>query len=213
VSNIGWEEEDQKAVLQVLALKGVTGVEVAPPKVYGPGYEITPAKTASFLALLAPHSLKVTSLQAILFGKTECLLFNTPEQRDGTLTHAKAMVDLAAELGARSIVWGSPKQRQLGQGMIYSEAFSIATAFFRELGAYAASKSVLIAMEANAPAYGCDFCFNVDQAAQLVRAVDSPKGFRLHLDSGCMHMCRTVPRRSMRHGSTAQGHCVLGPAG
>lgn len=31
VSNIGWEPEEQKAVLQVLALKGVTGVEVTSP--------------------------------------------------------------------------------------------------------------------------------------------------------------------------------------
>lgn len=38
-------------------------------------------------------------------------------------------------------------------------------------------------MEANPEAYGADFCTRLDQAAELVVAVDSP-GFRLHVDAG-----------------------------
>lgn len=89
------------------------------------------------------------------------------------MTHSKSMVDLAADLGGTgtTIVWGSPKQRKL-EGKEYKECFDLAVVFFKELGAYAESKGVIIAMEANAPEYGCDFCSSAFQSAELVTAVD-----------------------------------------
>jgi sugar phosphate isomerase/epimerase len=38
-------------------------------------------------------------------------------------------------------------------------------------------------MEPNPEAYGADFCTSLEQAVELVDAVDSP-GFRLHVDAG-----------------------------
>ena len=64
---------------------------------------------------------------------------------DSRLT-AWEQVDLAASLGAKTIVWGSPKQRKLN-GRSYAEAFAIAKGFFKELGTYAARKAVIVAME------------------------------------------------------------------
>ena len=80
------------------------------------------------------------------------------------------MIDIARELGAKTIVWGSPKHRKLEgksypeavfivlflvtlilklEGKSYAEAFEIAKSFFTELGLYAAGKGVIIAMEVN----------------------------------------------------------------
>jgi len=186
VSNIAWEAAEEKAVLQVLAMKGVSSIEVAPAKLYGMDYAVTDEKTAAFKAAVEGAGLAVSSLQAILFQCPQCTLFDSDEGRAATMAQAQKMIDVAAALGARTIVWGSPKQRKIGD-RAYAECFGEAVAFFQGLGAYAASKGVVIAMEANAREYGCDFCFTVDQAAQLVRAVGS-EGMRLHLDAACMHM-------------------------
>ena len=56
-------------------------------------------------------------------------------------------------------------------------------------------------IEPNPRGYGCDFITTVDEAAELVRAVDSP-GFRLHGDSGELLMNdEDVERVFGEHGS------------
>lgn len=135
---------------------------------------------------LLKHGLQVISLQSVLFNKPTLELFATNEIREHLSVHTKGVIDLASHLGARIIVWGSPKQRQT-HGRAYEECFTIACDWFREIGEYSQQKGVTIGIEANAKEYGCDFCYTTDQAAELVRAVDH-LGVRLHLDTGNMHM-------------------------
>jgi sugar phosphate isomerase/epimerase len=80
------------------------------------------------------------------------------------------------------MVFGSPKNRLKGD-LSYQQAMEIAVPFFREVGDACAQAGSCLVMEANPEAYGADFCTCMEQAAELVAAVDSA-GFRLHVDAG-----------------------------
>ena len=96
------------------------------------------------------------------------------------------VADLAASLGAKPMVFGSPKNRDPGTRPP-AAAFAEAKEFFYTIGSYCEKIGVTLCLEANPTQYGCNFITNAAQAAELVRAVNSP-GFRLHLDTACMFL-------------------------
>jgi sugar phosphate isomerase/epimerase len=100
--------------------------------------------------------------------------------------HLCRCADLAGSLGAYCLVFGAPKNRD--RGMLPDvDAFSIARDFFAKVGEVYAASNLCVGFEANPPQYGCNFATESGTAARLVRAVGSP-GFRLHLDTACMHL-------------------------
>ncbi|MDA9766616.1 TIM barrel protein [bacterium] len=185
ISNIAWDVEENDVVLKFLEFKGITKLEVAPTKILD-SWRDCDTKIAAERIKNKLKGFHVESLQSVLFNTTGLELFSSPSSRAQLLTHCKRVCDLASNLGAGVIVWGSPKQRLL-RGKSYTVCFQIAVQFFKALGDYAFEKNVVIGFEANARSYGCDFCFAAKQAAELVRATDSA-GFLLHLDAANMHL-------------------------
>ena len=187
ISNIAWGEQDAHAITQILAMQNVTKLEVAPTKIFESWSDIVDdAKVTRARRDFEQHGLSVVSLQSILFNKENLELFGSDKSRDDLLVHTKKVIDLASALGARVIVWGSPKQRKT-HGRPYDDCFQLATKWFRLAGSYANERNVVIGIEANARDYGCDFCYTTPQAALLVRSVDCP-GVKLHLDTANLHM-------------------------
>ena len=91
---------------------------------------------------------------------------------------------VAGWAGAGPMVLGSPKNRLKGT-LSQEQANQQATELFREVGDACAEAGSCLVIEANPEAYGADFCNTLEQAAELVEAVDSP-GFGLHVDAGGM---------------------------
>jgi sugar phosphate isomerase/epimerase len=125
-------------------------------------------------------------LQAILFGKPELKVFGDDESRRDLINHLSLTISLASSLGARVLVFGSPRNRDRGE-LSTEDAMSQAEGFFREVGDLAERAGVKVCMEPNPEAYNCNFVTRWSEAVELVRRVDHP-GFGLHLDSGCIHM-------------------------
>jgi len=185
VSNIAWDACENKEILDFLRFKGVRKLEIAPSKILNSWRDIDTEPVVQALTT-AYTGFKIESFQSILFNTVGLELFGSTTARNDLSKHCEAVIRLANSVGAKIIVWGSPKQR-VTHGHSLEECFTIACAFFRHLGDYAHEKNVIIGFEANAREYGCDFCYDTSQAAQLVRAVNSP-GFRLHLDSANIHL-------------------------
>jgi sugar phosphate isomerase/epimerase len=91
---------------------------------------------------------------------------------------------VAAWAGVGPMVFGSPKNRLKGD-LSHAEAILQAAELFREVGDACAEAGSCLVIEANPVAYGADFCNTLEQAAELVIAVNSP-GFGLHVDAGGM---------------------------
>jgi sugar phosphate isomerase/epimerase len=184
VSNIAWPREHDTAVADVLREFGVTGIEVAPTKVWGDPRAATDAEVDAYRRRWEARGVRIVAAQALLFGRPELTLFDSLDVRRRTLDHLAAVVRVCGRAGAGSLVFGSPKNRRAGH-LPRERAWDIAIGFFRELATIAADHGTAIVMEANPPEYGADFVTTAAEAVELVRAVDHP-GFRLHLDTACM---------------------------
>jgi sugar phosphate isomerase/epimerase len=184
VSNIAWPRDQDAAVADVLRELGVTGIEVAPTKVWPQPLEATDAEIDDYRRYWSDRGFEIVAAQALLFGRPELTLFESEETTRKTLDYLRGIVRLCARLGAGALVFGSPKNRRVGNGSPHKARLT-AVEFFTRLGEIAEAAGTAVVMEANPPEYGADFATRAAEAVELVKAVNHP-GFRLHLDTGCM---------------------------
>jgi sugar phosphate isomerase/epimerase len=153
---LAWTDAQQDQVFALLRDLDIACVELIPFRV--PGFSSNDlVLLRQFQKTLALYGLAVSSLQSLLFGTQDLHLFLHADARAKLLLHLKKCVDLAAELGAKNLVFGMPKNRLVPQGMSHAEAQNIAKDFFLDLGDYASQFPVKIGIEANAPQYGGNF--------------------------------------------------------
>lgn len=183
VSNIAWERQDEPEILRLLREREVAGIEVAPTKIWPDWEGATPRAAAAYRDRLADQGFVVPSLQAILFGKPDCTLFD-PAGAPRLLDHMRLVAELAASLGARALVFGAPKNRRRGN-LPMSEALRRAAEVLGEAGRICAEQGACLCIEPNPPDYGCDFVTTSDEGAALVGAAPA-RSLGLHLDSAGM---------------------------
>jgi D-psicose/D-tagatose/L-ribulose 3-epimerase len=185
-SNIAWPPAAEGELLGIFANATISGIEVAPTRLWPDWTGASPAAAATYAQTLIAKGFSVPALQAILFAKPELLLFGSDADRQQLADHLQNVADLAVAVGAKSLVFGAPKNRQLGD--LHPETgFEIAREFFRNLAPYYERSGICLCLEANPLQYACTFATNSMEAARLVRAVNSP-GFGLHLDTACMFL-------------------------
>ena len=184
ISNIAWEPNEDKDVFELIKKYGFEGIELAPPKLFKDCSNVSDKEIEDYLEYMKPYNFKFPAMQSLLFGKPELKIFDG--SRNDTLEYLKKIIDLAQKLDVKVLVFGSPKNRFIGD-MPKDEAYKVAIDFFKELGEYAYSKERYFCIEPNAKEYGCDFITNTDDAIELVKDVNS-KGFRLHVDSAVIAM-------------------------
>jgi D-psicose/D-tagatose/L-ribulose 3-epimerase len=204
VSNIAWPAELDEEALALVRTAGITAVEVAPTRIWPGWVGASAAAGAEVAGDFAQRGFCVSSLQAILFGKPECQLLGSDNDRQSLFDHLVLCADLAAGLGAAHLVFGAPRNRALC-GKSEADAFGIACEFFRTVGPYFETRGLCLCLEPNPPEYGCEFVIDSSQASRLVRAVDSG-GFRLHLDTGCMRLVGEDPFHAIRAHADILGH-------
>ncbi|MBY0344188.1 MAG: sugar phosphate isomerase/epimerase, partial [Sphingomonadales bacterium] len=127
---------------------------------------------------------------------------------------------LAERFGIPNLVFGSPAQRRVPEGMAMEQALAEAAEVFRKLGDTAAEAGTRIAIEANPAAYGTNFCTTLDEALAFVDVVAHP-AIVPHLDLGAMHMngdFAGVPARlpalapRLSHVHVSEPHLAPAPA-
>jgi sugar phosphate isomerase/epimerase len=184
ISNIAWPAGSDAEVAPLLHAHGVEGVELALTKVWPEPLAASLAEVRAYRDGWEQRGLRIAALQALLFGKPHLTLFESDSQRRQTLEYLAGMIERAGQLGARALVFGSPKNRRRGERSP-AEAWAIAVPFFRALGRIACRHDVSFCIEPNPPDYGCDFVTTVAEGVELVDAV-SEDGFALHLDTAAM---------------------------
>ena len=116
------------------------------------------AITSLHYLMLAPAGLSITSSDAV--------------QRNRTIEVMRSLCGLAADLGARLLVHGSPAQRRLEPGS-EAEGRKYGADCFAAVAPTAAEAGVTYCIEALAPPEN-NFITTVEEAAAIVRSVDSP---------------------------------------
>jgi len=210
-SHIAWQPEEEANALHFLKGLGLDTIEVAPLRAFGNPLLATESWVRERAAWYWDQGFRVGSFQALLFGSESLELFGPSDSRLRMKEFLMAVGRVAGWAGAGPMVFGSPKNRLLG-GLNHAEATRQAADFFREVGDACAEAGSCLVIEPNPEAYGADFCVRLDQAADLVRATDSP-GFGLHVDAGGMALSgeefESVVREAsslIRHVHASQPH-------
>lgn len=184
ISNIAWEPNEDEAVNELLNQWQIQGIEVAPPKYFAHPDKATGQEINTIHDIWQKRGKQIVATQSILYGHPELTIFDSSEVRQNTLAYLKQMIWLSAQLGAKAIVFGSPKNRQR-KNVSLEQALTIAESFFYELGECAQENGVYFCIEPNSPVYEADFATNTQEAITLVKLVNHPN-FCLHLDVGVM---------------------------
>lgn len=181
ISNIGWAEENDASVYDLMEKYGFQGLEIAPTRIFPERpYDMNSEAETWSKQLKSEYGFCVPSMQSIWYGRQE-KIFGTDEERKELLDYTKKAIDFAVAISCKNLVFGCPRNRNLSDGADESKAVG----FFKELGDYAYSKGTVIGMEANPPIYNTNFINDTESAFNLIERVDS-KGFRLNLDLGTM---------------------------
>ena len=192
VSNIAWEPDDDAAIVELLEREHVRGIELAPTKWREKPFEAPAADVAALRRKWNDAGLQIVSLQSLLFGRPDLQLFGDAASRTALADYMRRVIDFAAAVGARTLVFGSPKNRTRGD-LPLPEAMRIATEFFAGLGPYAHDRDTAICIEANPPGYACDFITTTGEAVSLAHAVNHP-GIAINADLGGMTMAGEDPK-------------------
>ncbi len=186
ISNIAWRADEERAVRELLAARGVDAVEVAPSKIGPKPAELQAEELRRYREFWSERGIEIVAMQALLFGRGDLALFGSDEQREELFDYLARIVRLGGALGARALVFGSPGNRKRGE-LSLEQAAELAAPFFRRIGDVAVESGTCLCIEPNPPEYGCDWIQRASQAREFVEQVAHP-GFGLHLDAGALHM-------------------------
>src|SRR5258708_16976960 len=132
VSNIAWPAGMDSLALPILSRHGATGIEIAPTKVWSRPIEVSEAEALAYRRQREGAGFEIVAFQALLFGQPQLSLFAEP--RRPFLDYVERIIQLASWLGARALVFGSPKNRRVGS-LDPEKARVRAIEMFRALGA------------------------------------------------------------------------------
>lgn len=184
ISNIAWDIAEDEAMVTLLQRFGVDAIDVAPGKYFPEPGKATDEDIARVKNWWFERGIEITGMQALLFGTTGLNVFGPPESQDAMLQHLTAVCRIGAALGAKRVVFGSPKNRNR-TGLSDQQAMDVAIPFFRRLGDIAQSYGVVICLEPNPPCYGANFMTTSIETAEVVRRI-SHEAVRMQLDTGVL---------------------------
>ena len=166
ISHLSWDVSDE-LMMEQLSVFGINQYEIAINKYFNmPINEIDISSVN--------YNKNIYSIQSILYPLTENIFNDTYKN------YLYKTIDVCSSLGAKIIVFGSPKNRNINIGYDYIN-------YFKDVGDYAVGKNIYFCIEPNSSKYGCKFVINSEEGNTLIDGVNS-LGFKLHLDIGNMIM-------------------------
>ena len=184
ISNIAWDIAEDEVIVALLRRLGVDAIEIAPGKYFPEPGKANDEDIDRVKNWWLDRGIEIIGMQALLFGTTGLNVFGSPKTQVAMLQHLTEVCRIGAGLGAKRIVFGSPKNRDRS-GLTDQEAIDVAISFFRRLGGIAQSYGVVICLEPNPPCYDSNFMTTSSETAEVVRQVDHP-AIGMQLDSGAL---------------------------
>ena len=182
ISNIAWEKDEEPEIAELLGRLGVTAVDVAPSKYFQNMSSASDSDIRKVRRFWEERGISIYGMQSLLYGTKGLNVFGDRESQERLLQHLGHVCRIAEGLGARRLVFGSPKNRDRS-GLTDGEAEDIALRFFGRLGDIAQSHGVVITLEPNPVCYGTNWITTTKEAHDFVKALGNP-GIAMQLDTG-----------------------------
>ena len=206
ISNIAWEKEDEPEIAEILGRLGVTAVDVAPGKYFPDMAAASDSDIMKVRRWWEERGISIYGMQSLLFGTKGLNVFGERDSQERLLEHLRHVCRVAEGLGAKRLVFGSPKCRDR-TGFSDEEAQDIALEFFRRLGGIAKYYGVVITLEPNQVCYGTNWITTTKEACAFVKAFGNP-GIAMHLDTGTA-ITNSEDTAEFREVKEAVGHVHL----
>lgn len=181
ISHLAWKPQEDLEALQLLESSGIKYIEISP---YRSWANLLSANESglSYPDSLRKGNITIQAIQSLLYNQPELTIFTSKISREATARHLERMIDLAARLGIKVLVFGSPRNKLIGE-MDISDAKKIAIDFFGNLAKRAAAKNIYFCLEPTPKEYGADFITTHGEVLELIKLIGSP-GLKLNLDLG-----------------------------
>lgn len=173
ISNIAWNHSSDDEVAKLLVRRGITAIDIAPSKYFDDYANVSNEDALKLRKWWENRGIEIVGFQSLFFDRPGWNLFDSDTVQAEMLIHLSGVSRLASILGAKRLVFGSPRNRDI-KGLPISEADSVAIDFFRKLGRIGAENDIVFCLEPNPAEYGCNFMVNSSEAAHVVNEVGSP---------------------------------------
>jgi D-psicose/D-tagatose/L-ribulose 3-epimerase len=202
ISNIAWNTNEDYEITEILDEFNVKGLEVAPTKVYPDPENANDLILNDYLNYWTNKRKKIIAMQSLLFNKSELSIFGDTNKQ--TLSYLKSIIFMGSKLSATSLVFGSPKNRLIGNNDSVAARIQAVT-FFKDLGDIAKTYGVSICIEANPVQYGCDFITSTLDGLQFVKDINH-QAIKLQIDTGTMILNKEDPYETLKACLPYIGH-------
>lgn len=179
---VDWDWERQ---CRFIAETGYKGIEVAPFTLAPRITDVSAERRSTMRKTAADHGLEIIGLHWLL-AKTEGLHLTTADKRVrlATADYLMALADACADFGGNILVFGSPLQRNVPEGMPRAQAVEHAAEVFRRALPTFAARGVKLCLEPLTPKE-TNFITSCAEAMELIELVGHPN-LCLHQDVKAM---------------------------
>lgn len=184
ISNIAWDVSEDEQISELLSKYQIDAIDIAPGKYFPDPTKATDADITKVKAYWSEKGIEITGMQSLLFGTQGLNVFGSKESQQTMLDHLGAVAHIAKGLGAKRLVFGSPKNRNR-EGLKDEQALYLAKDFFTKLGDIADEYGVVFCLEPNPTCYGANFMTTARETFDAVSAIDHP-GIKMQLDTGAI---------------------------
>ena len=167
----GWELHD---VLEYARSIGYDGVEIAPFTIAERIDDVSQERRIEILEDARSIGIDLVGLHWLLV-KPEGLYINHPDPsvRGMTVDYMKELTRFCGDIGGGVMVVGSPKQRNVVEGIDFATAWDLAKDTFQQILPVAEDKGVTLCIEPLSTAE-TDFINTAEDAMRMAREVDHP---------------------------------------
>ncbi len=168
----GWELEKQ---FETAAEVGFDGIEIAPFTMADSVLKIDAEQRRRIRDLSKQYGVEVVGIHWLLAGTSGYHVTDPdPEVRARTREYLKELVRFGVEIGGSMEVVGSPKQRNVKEGVTYEQAWEWFKQALSEAAKVEGAENFMICIEPLAPAVDNNFITRAEEARRMAREIGLP---------------------------------------
>lgn len=207
ISNIAWDVAEDNEIASLLNEYQIDSIDIAPGKYFAEPKAASKQEILQVKEWWQVRGIEITGMQALLFGTVGLNVFGNKNSQKMLLDHLESVCRIAGTLGARRLVFGSPKNRDRA-GIDDKDASDIAIEFFHVLARIAENYDVVICLEPNPVCYGANFMTTTDETAEIVKGV-AHHALKMQFDTGAVTVNKEDAAAILRSYLDLIGHIHL----
>jgi D-psicose/D-tagatose/L-ribulose 3-epimerase len=211
ISNIAWDVIEDEQISKLLSKYQVDAIDIAPGKYFPNPAKATDKDIAKVKSYWTGKGIEITGMQSLLFNTQGLNVFGSKKSQQAMLYHLSEVARIAMGIGAKRLVFGSPKNRDR-EGLTDEQTLIIAKDFFTKLGNIANEYGIIFCLEPNPICYGANFMTSAQETFDAVSAINHP-AIKMQLDTGAITINQESMTEVLAYSLNQIGHIHISEPG